>query len=339
MADLLIDSFDTYRTQGVAAVYGPMKWDMLGGQVVAGRRAGGFALLDGAGIKWLSPAVAEWGVGFALYWSGVAMFPFLWGYTGGYISPHYDWALGIDALGRIYAREYTFVGGLWQAGATLFTCADRRMVANAWNCVETKQVGATGTIRINKKTAGSGTLASDAQTGIGFSLHTNLGLKIDDWDLYSIDAETPDFKGDIAIEAYVMASTDTGEWDPSQVGAENYEMVDDVPSDEEGTFNRTDQANKTDLFMLDPAGITDLTLQVFGAQLSVRAEHVNTSSMDIVPVVVSGVTESLGPRWGLGVGYGTFIHPLASNPATGLPWTVGEILAAKFGYRSLAPAG
>lgn len=344
MALLLCDSFDALGVgSGTSDQSNTMKWTSFSAAVGVGRRPGGKALVSQYDVqKYLDPTVSDWAMGFAYYWPGGAYpwFALASGYIGGYVTPHKDWQMSVDVNGKLYIQEITLQSGSWLPATTNIT-ANASMVANAWNYVELKQVGATGYLRVNGNTVGTGTIASEAQVGFGLYASVPYGAhKIDDFYLLSIDAETPDWLGDTAIIVLEPVEDESVEWTPL-TGSDNYAMVDEAPADEDVTYNHTDAVEKTDLFIIDQSAALDPAFDVFGVQLCVRGEKVNTASIDLQPIVQSGEEEQEGPRWGLGTGYGTFVLPMASDPqiSGGQPWTVESLLAAYYGYRSKQPTG
>lgn len=338
MALLMCEGFDAYT---VGAFAGTMKWSAAGGTVVAGCRAGGSALGGQVDLfKWLDPAPADWGLGIRYWWPGTAD-TIAVGYADEYSTPRATWSLATDLLGRLQVVGASFhaPGPMWYLDVALFT-SSVALVPNAWNYIELKSVSGVGTVKINGSAVGTGSMPADELGGLAVGLQINSGQKVDDFYLISIDAETPDLFGDVAVLAFTPVEDRSVEWSPL-TGAENWPMVDEIPTDEDTTYNYTDEVDKTDLFGLDPGAPLDPTLQVYGVQLAVRAEKINTASIDLQPVIVSATLESAGAQHGLAVGYSTFIHPLASDPGIsgGQPWTVAAMLAADYGYRSKAPAG
>lgn len=326
-----LESFGHYGADQFNLVGGAMKWASISGKIVIGRRPDSFALESTGGYSnlsaWLDPAYGNFTIGMAFWWPGTAQSDLIRFFKDSYTGEVPQFYLGFDFTGKLIAYN--------AAGAVLFQTTPC-LVPNAWNYVEIKRSGTTGTIRCAESATATGTLPGSDLYGFYVNVGSNSGNKIADFYLRNYAS----FMGDVAVNAYFMKTAVQEEWTP-KTGSSNVAMIDEQAPDEDVTYNSADQVEKTDLFQLDPAIGLDPTLDVPALQLSVRMEHVNTAAINGQPVIrsgtESGALEAAGASFGLPVEYTYLCQPTEANP-DGNPWTVGSVIDAVYGYRSKAPA-
>jgi hypothetical protein len=154
-------------------------------------------------------------------------------------------------------------------------------------------------------------------------------------DLYCLDgsgaAPWNDFLGDLHVE-YLRprAAGSQQQWE-TLVGASTHWLAvdDNVTPDGDTSYIGSNTTGATDTQLYRPTGFTAGPL--YGAQLNLYAAKSDLGPKIIAPVA-NGVVgpAAVAPSFGA---YQYFTFPYATNPATGLAWTVAEINSAEFGAK------
>jgi len=126
---------------------------------------------------------------------------------------------------------------------------------------------------------------------------------------------------------------ETAEFTPS-AGSDNYAMVDDVPNDEDTTYNESSTDSHEDIF--SHGGLTE-TGKVFAVGVEYAARRTEVGVMTVRPVLISGATRENGtghiPSDDYRVRLGT---AFLADPDDSAAWTPAKVDALTFGYENVA---
>lgn len=121
------------------------------------------------------------------------------------------------------------------------------------------------------------------------------------------------------------------EWTPSS--GSNYQNVDDAVPNDDTDYNATGTLNATDTFAFEDI-VGSGTVRA--AALNLVARKDDAATRKIAGVARVGGTNYVGSDIALASSYAFYQDVRETNPATGNPWTLGEINAAEFGYKMTA---
>jgi len=225
-------------------------------------------------------------------------------------------------------------------GGTVLDTNTSFTLSNPWYYVEMKcvchQTSGSIEVRLN------GTLITSI-TGINTQLGTETfynivrivggsSSRLDDF--YVCDGSGPilnDFQGVCKIAAiFPNSDTSTTQWTPS-TGTTHYNLMSENPPDGNTTYVSASTQDKTDLYGY-PSLVGSST--ILGIQINTQAYIVSGSSVLIESPIVSGEITEIGDDVQLSSGGYIDIRRISmTDPATGLPWTIEGLAAAKIGMR------
>lgn len=150
-------------------------------------------------------------------------------------------------------------------------------------------------------------------------------------DVYTREGD--EFAGDCATVLQALEDDRDVEFTRSS-GAKNFEMVDEVDPDEDGTYNATD-VDAQDILEVGDAAFTG---QILALQLVGRYRKTNTQVWTVeLAIDLAGVFDYGPPRFIPYPDYETS-PPAVFNTAPGsLAWTIARLNAIGVGYRALTP--
>lgn len=336
MALLFMDSFDHYQTAQSLA-----KWS--GGQynhniVVGGGRCGTNAM------DLTAPSDLFRGIAFS---GTTAIVGFAWKNrsTGdpGRVFTFFDLA---DQAGTLYGSLQYNADGSLEAFAVAGSTVSAGITPpglihyDVWYFIELGiTLGASGTavftLRVNNVQQFS-TTTNTTNVGLIRRVHFKCtsfagfsSYYIDDF--YALDATGPapgnSFLGDCRVEYLRPRAAGSQQQWPFVVGTSHWAAVDDNASpDDDTTYVEANAPGLTDTNRYQPTGLP--AGPIFGAQLSLYARKTEIGPRTIAPVVNGVSGPSYGPSF---ESYQYYSTPYATNPATGLPWTIAEINAVQAG--------
>lgn len=328
---LFMDSFDHYAYTDLAR----KGWSALGSGTIqsAIKRTGAQALLLNSSSKSTkhivtgSPTTAV--VGYAVYLSAL----------GSHIELLGDAStlnVKVTFLGDGSIRAYDGAAG------TLGTTATGIVSTGAWYYLEMKVKidNSTGTVEIKLNGAqvlnltGLDTQTSTSAVVAEIYLRGFNGVSAYFDDLYICDVAgslNNDFLGVVAVTALVPdgAGTNTG-LTPS-TGA-NWQNVDEIPPDDDTTYNQSTATGQTDTYDFGAAAVTGTIL---GVQLTSTIKNIDVGSVNARNVVRSGGTPAETESGDLALG-GTFLMWSTiweQEPVDATAWTNTNINTSEFGVK------
>jgi hypothetical protein len=344
MALLFLDSFDHYQTADF-----DKKWTSGAGIITAGEGRCGTAALDVDSARGLDRGMVFTGntvvCGFAYRQSGAVSM----GASGMVSFASFEGTYG--SIGR--AADGSIGWSRTIAGTTTTeSSAPGVLHMDVWYYIEWKCVldvtSGSSIVRVNnvEQINFTGRTISDWPTGPGYAPislpprvfhvqgNTNNRYFLDD--LYVLDGSGPapwnDFLGDCRVEYLKPRAAGAAQEWPTLAGASSHWLAvnDNAIPDEDGSYVEANAANLTDTYLYDLTGLPT-GQPVFGAQLSLYAEKTEVGPRVIAPVMNSIVgPPTYGPSY---QSYQYYTVPYATNPATGLAWTVATINAIDAGVK------
>lgn len=168
--------------------------------------------------------------------------------------------------------------------------------------------------------------------GLGWNQQGPLVL-IDD--MYFVDnVVTPgplpsnSFMGDTRCSTQFPIGQGVVNWTP--LTGENWQNVDNPSFDGDTTYNYSNAAGATDLFVVNP--LVQAVGWVLGVSVTIAVRSTDATAALIAPVIYIGSKTYVGTGQAVDVSYLfiTGIWPL--NPATNQPWQTADVNSAQFGY-------
>ncbi|MDX9689775.1 MAG: hypothetical protein RBT70_04815 [Alphaproteobacteria bacterium] len=242
---------------------------------------------------------------------------------------------GIDGLLRLWRGDQT----------TLLATSSIALPTGSWNFIELKTTihDTTGSmeLRVNGVTVATytGDTKYSSTIGTARSIRLSGGVyssSLYGWidDLYICDGTgttNNDFLGDCRVDTlYPNGVGATAQFTPTG-SATNWENVDDVPSDEDSSYNASDTVGTIDSFTFTDMAV--LNASVFGVQANILARKDDAGSRTLRAVVRVGGANYEGGDLPLGDSYLNQQLIWPTNPATAGAWTETAINAAEFGYK------
>jgi hypothetical protein len=224
----------------------------------------------------------------------------------------------------------------YSGGSSLGAAGTFVMPTATWTYVEYKVFihASTGTaeLRIN----GSPTPDIDLT---GLDTHTTGSAEVDSITLLgnsSIDLEYDDlylddstFHGDVFVETLVADGVGTDADFTPFVGA-NWEEVDELPTDNDTTYNESSVVDDRDRFThTDLPADTDVVL---GVQVGIWCKKTVAGDRELRTLAHDGVTEGEGAAHVLSTDYTWFTDMFEDHPTGAAAWTESEVNAGQFGY-------
>jgi hypothetical protein len=215
-----------------------------------------------------------------------------------------------------------YIAGVWQYFEVKVLLKGTAVGSVAW---QIDGVVDTVTPTITTITAGT---SCDKIRFVGGS--TNNAWQVDD--IYIGDSSgTTDFLGDVQIVTLFPNADDAVQYTRSS-GSFNYEMVDDLPQDNDGTYNQADTSGFEDTFDFASFGIGGGdTIHAVG--VNVHHTKVDAGAANIYAVTKSGGTSYTSSAITAAVGYQLDYRVWIEDPNGDIAWTSTNLDAAKFGYQ------
>lgn len=126
----------------------------------------------------------------------------------------------------------------------------------------------------------------------------------------------------------------SSQFTPSDGEADNYEMVDEVPADEDTSYVSTTTEGMIDTYEIEvPEGVTGA---VSSAVWWALPKIIEAGGGNIAPVLRIGGANYVADQKGVDTTYRYVRHVYDINPATGQPWTLPEVAAIEIGQKSIS---
>lgn len=154
------------------------------------------------------------------------------------------------------------------------------------------------------------------------------------WDdmylLNSAGTTNNDFLGPIHVET-ILPNGIGSDNDFTAVGGLNWQNVDDVPTNDDGSYNTSLTVGDKDLFAAQTLSVVNGT--IYGVKVNAEARVTEAGVVKILPKVKSGSTYGDGTTTGIASTEYIGVESLfETNPDTSTAWTVSEIQSINFGY-------
>lgn len=247
-------------------------------------------------------------------------------------------SLACTATGQLGVYQ----GGI--AGTQKAATSAGYLVANTWHYFELKVVFATGAtgsfeVRVDGNStpvlSGSSTITATTHAyanAIRFGWLANGVLATVD-DVYLINSAgtvNNDFLGDTRVEGRVPTGVGNySQWSPS--AGSNWQNVDEIPPDDDSTYNSTGTTNNIDSFAHQT--LTSLSGTVRCVQHVMRARKDDAGTRKVAPVFRISATDYVGSDDTLSTSYQYFSRLYETSPATSTAWTISEVNNAEVGYK------
>lgn len=241
--------------------------------------------------------------------------------------------LGMDNAGRIVVLRgdsttvHTFAGVL---------------PANAWLFIQVRFLASSTVgeceVWINGKLHGTATglnIQSQATADMdGWQVSTSVGgMQFDNVLIYSLAGAVPNAR---TPETRLYAALPTGPGSSAawtrNGGSANWDRVNEQPSNGDTTYNSAASAPLDDLYALPsdiPAGSV---VYAVAAELVARKDDAGTNEIDAL-IRSGGTTYAGGAPVALSTTYQRFRQMWATDPATGVAWTIANANASQIGIR------
>jgi len=235
---------------------------------------------------------------------------------------------------------------LWRGDqSVLLTSASTSLPTGSWNFIELKATinDTTGSLELRVNGTTVATFSGDTRYSTTYATARSIRLSsgvysssLYGWidDLYICDgtgASHNDFLGDCRVDTlYPNGVGNAATFTPTG-SANNWENVDDVPSDEDSSYNASDTIGAIDSFAF--TDISVLTSLVLGVQANLLARKDDAGTRTLRAIARVGGTNYEGSDLPLSDTYLDQQQIWALNPATAAAWTESEINDTEFGYK------
>ena len=327
------DSFDHYATANLLQKWTSITTGSDGSVSIGAGGRFGSGMFLGAGFPYVGWATKILDAQ-ATWYVGAAFSPF--GRIILYDGATAQLTLALDGTGRLAVYQGTTSGTLLGTGTTI--------LSPGWHYVELGATinNTTGTceVRLDGVTEWSGS-ALDTQASANASadrvtLWGQNGVAVDD--LYICDgagsAPRNTFLGDVRVQALMpSADGDLSQFVPSS-GSTHYNLVDEVPPDDDTSYVSSATAGNVDLYQLgDVAAVSG---SILGLQVLPYARKDDAGTRTLAPVVKTGGVEYDGSAVALGMSYTYLPEIWEQNPATSADWTIADVNALQAGVKVVA---
>ncbi len=268
-------------------------------------------------------------IGFAVKFSSVGDYKFLSFYDDATEGVN----IRLTAAGEIAA---------YRASTLLGTSSGAGILANTWYYLEIKVYchNTAGTVTVKKDTVSILALTSKDTLEGAHSYH-NAWRILNGWghypqfdDLYFLDASGSAPQNDFlgvkqVVTIFPNAAGDQSQWTPS--AGSNYDCVNDVVMDDDGTYVQTAGAGNLDLYNFEDVPATGMDDDVVGIQINTDARRTQATSYSLYqPGKLSG-TQSDGSAVTVdGDSFATKTRVMATDPL-GAAWTLTNLASTQFG--------
>ena len=343
MAVRWIDGFESYGTQtpDVALSIKYQRVAINSGQsaFTTGRYAG--QGIDWAGNTFATPTLAThatWVVGFAFRDRGVIdglQFPIV---------------SIMDGKATQILLRYTKTGTLGKfsivSNGVQLANGTAQLVQQTWYYLEFKVTigtSASTSLKINTvvdmTVSGVSTQVTSNATANGVQFGSSNGagrISIDD--LYIVDGSggsNNDFLGDMVVETIFPSAAGNNTTWTATPGVANYLNVQEVTSDSDTSYVATSGANNIDTY-----NFTDLALvtsAVAAVNVNILTRNTDSTNHVLQRACRTASTNYVGSNQTISsTSYQNINDILSNNPATAVPWTVGEVNSAEFGMKFIS---
>lgn len=242
---------------------------------------------------------------------------------------------GVSPAGEIFVLN--------GAGTQLFRSDGFRVPNNAWTYIEMHVEVSTTVgrivLKINGEQIWEGTnlnLGSSPVHRIRFIMDED-GSQASFFHRYTIDdvitaygeSETP---GESAALLLLPSADVSAQFTPS-AGASNFATVDEQQANSDTDYNSSTTIGHEDVF--DFTNITTTPDEVKAVFVSIAARKTDSATRQMELFFEIGGVDYTITTFFLGGSYQFFERVVETNPATSLPWTIGDINALRIGYRIL----
>lgn len=187
----------------------------------------------------------------------------------------------------------------------------------------------------NMDTQGSG--VSDQIRSVDIRGNTGAGIRVDD--LYIADdsgAINNDFLGDCRVDTLIATSDSIAEFDTATPSANHFENVDEIPVDEDTSYNETPTNGDRDIFGMSNLPVHPVPSVVLAVQPWSYCKNQNDSGdtscrLKTQPVSTIFNQDPQGVSaedWKV---LKSQLEIYENNPETGVPWLEAEVNASNFG--------
>lgn len=184
-------------------------------------------------------------------------------------------------------------------------------------------------------TQGSG--ISNLIQSVDFGGNTGAGVRVDD--IYIADDQgslNNDFLGDCRVDTLVPVSDDIAEFDTATPSANHFENVDEIPVDENTSYNETPTNGDRDVYGMSSLPVHPVPSVVLGVQPWAYVindndsgdTQIRTLARPISTIFNGGILGASPEDWMILMEQ---LNILENNPETAAPWLEAEVNAANFG--------
>lgn len=342
MALRFIDGFD-HKIVGANIT---RKWTSADGTSyltsVAGRNAGGFALFGNTAAKHISKTLddqATWVVGLAVKCGTFTTSPRpLISFRDSANTVQASVVIGTDGTVKLYRGTND---------GTLLATSTYALPVGGWVYLEAKvyihdtsgtfeaRVNAVPVVTYSGDTKASSTI-STARTIRIFSGSTFETLYTID-DLYICDgtgSTNNDFLGDVRIDTLLPDGAGNYTQFTPTGSANNWENVDEVPPDDDTSYNASDTVGHKDSFTFSDLSALDAT--IYGVQTNLIARKDDAGERSVRALIRSSSTDATGSTQTVGDTYSDKLDIFETDPVATSAWTESSVNATEFGYEVVA---
>ena len=274
-------------------------------------------------------------------------------------TEHFSLRFVTTGLGNNYRLALFNAAGTEVSGANTGTLTGDDGAGNSpWYFVEIRgtvhdTVG-TYEIRVNETTVPGATGTADLRNGGTTTVDRvevniqHLGVGSDRCDIddvviiNSLAGDRTTFAGDVAEVKAVHDSDEgahlsaTNNWTPSS-GTSHFDMIDDVTPDDDATYLTTNENEKTELFNVADLAFAAIGTPVIGVRQELMLKLLSPGTRNTQFLYKSGVTTNPSATIPFNqTTYETKERTMERDPVTNAAWTVAEINASKFGFKTVA---
>jgi hypothetical protein len=164
-----------------------------------------------------------------------------------------------------------------------------------------------------------------------------MGLTVDNLMLNDTTGDPPDNGriGDKRVVCGIAAADGTyTQWTPINAGL-HHDEVDERPADDDSTFVIAASNDFKDSYGVAASGLSNVEITRVWAELTAKKSSADGTNQ-IKPILISGATETIDTAKNLASSYARVVSvDYATDPNTGLPWTVAALDALEVGVQAV----
>jgi len=342
MAVLWIEGFDSFgTTNGVAPIGTVAKYGdsvMALSTLEAPRLGSGKSLImDPTGFlrtRSLGTNVTMF-IGFAFYYDAVSSTEeFLTLYETG-VTRSINFRLTAGGEIACY-RDTTLLGTSTTAGLSpniWYFLEFKAVCSNSAGTIDVRVGGTTNVLSLTSQdTQESGTPGYEYVKLLGSSTASD-DFQFDDWYVANDSgSQNNTWLGNVRVDVIMPnAAGDSSDWTPS--AGSNYQNVDEIPNDQNTTYNTDSTSTNKDLFNYQsmPTSLGDIK----AVQINTVCRQTDATAFTLATLAKTGTTESSDTAQSIGTtSYKVLWRVVELDPDTGVAWTESGINAAQFGYET-----